>query len=276
MLARPHSSPATNGVKSDDHTSYGYNARDSPQEAATLRRLLVVLTVLTAAMLLSPSAAPADQVSCTGDVLCPNLIPLPAREIQISYLDGQRLLRFSMTSWNAGRGPLELLGSSGGQVDQRIYQEDGTSIDKSAGTLTWHAAHNHYHFDHYAKFTLKPDPLTGNGSPSRFGEKSTFCIIDTDRIDGKLPGAPKRAVYRSCGFEKQGMSVGWGDTYRYYLDGQWIESDGLGDGDYILEIEVDPTNRISETNDGDNTSQVRINITGDKVTLLDAPRRGRP
>ena len=63
------------------------------------------------------------------------------------------------------------------------------------------------------------------------------------------------------------MSVGWGDTYRYYLAGQAIDVTDLPDGDYQLTIEVDPKNRLLETDDADNTSTMLLRISVNDGTL---------
>ena len=106
--------------------------------------------------------------------------------------------------------------------------------------------------------------MKGDGSevPVGSASKTTFCIIDTDRIDHKLPGAPKRAVYTYCGTDVQGMSVGWGDTYRYTLSGQVIVVPGSLNGTYVVEIEIDSFNNLLESNEdpADNTSRVTIVI----------------
>jgi hypothetical protein len=58
------------------------------------------------------------------------------------------------------------------------------------------------------------------------------------------------------------MSVGWGDTYGSHLDGQSIDATELLPGDYALEINVDPFNRIVETDEKDNWSCVLLKFTG--------------
>jgi hypothetical protein len=203
--------------------------------------------------------------------LRPNLQVQPASELRIEYgQGGQKLLRFTTLGWNSGDGPLEVVADvveNGRQkVFQRVYDTSGGYTDHFAGFMDWHASHNHFHFNDYAKYTLRP--ASSNGQSERYGEKVTFCLMDTDRIDHRLAGAPKRAHYTSCGIQRQGISVGWGDAYRYYLDGQWIDITGLANGDYDLILELDPKGKIIETNDGDNTSTVRIRITGDTVEVL--------
>jgi hypothetical protein len=169
----------------------------------------------------------------------------------------------------------EVIGNSDDQrqkVDQRVYRSDGTYYDLPAGDMAYHPTHAHFHFDNYATYTLKP--INAPGASSRTGAKQTFCIMDTDKINGRLPGAPKRAGYTTCSNTVQGMSVGWGDQYRYYLDGQSIDITGLPDGDYRLTIEVDQSNLLLETNEADNVSSIDIRLTNGAVEVIGA--RGRP
>jgi hypothetical protein len=179
---------------------------------------------------------------------------------------------------NDGDGPLEVRGGQvtgdSQQVSQRVYDSAGGFVDYSAGFMTYHVEHAHMHFDDYAEMTLQP--VDAPGASARSGAKQTFCIIDPDKYNTRLPGAPKRAVYTNCSSDVQGMSVGWGDTYRYYLFGQSIDISALPDGVYDLEIRIDPKNKIVEKDDSDNASSVRIQLDGNSVTLLgDAQRPGR-
>lgn len=211
----------------------------------------------------------------------PNLRPYPAYDLAVipDFVGGKQLI-FTTRSWNSGQGPLELVA---GEIDtagdkqnvyQRVYLENGGFYDRYAGTFAWHAAHEHFHFGDYALYTLQP--VTAPGVSQRISEKTTFCVIDTDAIDRNLPGAPQSAVYDSCGIDVQGMSVGWADTYDRTLPGQAIDLTGLPDGDYRLIIEVDPKNRLVETNDGDNIAcaLLRINVASSTVGVLDADACG--
>lgn len=208
--------------------------------------------------------------------LPPNLKALPASSLSlVGSSSGASTLRFSTTSWNKGTGPLELVagevdtGSGKQKVYQRIYLSDGTAFLNVAGSFTYHAAHDHIHFDDYALYTLQP--VNAPGGSSRTGVKTTFCVMDTSRIDGSLPGAPGSAVYGSCGRFVQGMSVGWGDTYGSHLAGQEIDFTGNADGIYQLKIEVDPKKLIVESNENDNLSCVLLSIKKpSSVTVLDA------
>lgn len=205
----------------------------------------------------------------------PNLRPLPADTL---FLVGGTTLLFSTTSWNAGDGPLDLVVGETGfvgaervqNVYQRVYLDDGRFYDRLAGTFEWHPEHNHFHFQDYALYTLQP--VNAPGGSKRTSSKTTFCVMDTTRVNTTLPGAPGEAVYTTCGADFQGMSVGWGDTYAYYLGGQSIDFTGNPSGDYKLSIEIDPKRQLLETSDGDNISCVllRINVSRSTVTVLNS------
>ncbi len=197
--------------------------------------------------------------------LTPNLKPLPASNFSlITDVIGDATLRFSTTSWNKGTGPLQLeagavdTGSGKQRVDQRIFNNDGTSSLFFAGWFQWHQGHNHFHFDDYAIYELQP--VDAPGGSARTGQKTTFCVMDTTKVDGSLPGAPSSAAYSTCGNRIQGMSVGWGDTYGASLSGQEIDFTDNPDGIYQLRIIIDPNKNIVESNDNDNESCVLLDI----------------
>ncbi len=214
--------------------------------------------------------------------LQPDLVALDASELRVSWEGEQKLLRFTTTSWNSGTGPFVLVAKFDGQpangqqvfVRQRIYEDDGAFTDTQLGSMTfeWHADnHNHWHLQGYARYELTAE----DGSRFAMGQKTSFCIIDTDRINHKLPGAPKRAEFTRCGTDIQGMSVGWGDSYRYYLEGQSLDITGLLDGQYELTIEIDPLHRFIEADTGstsaedpNNSSTLTVEISGDSVSIV--------
>ncbi|GIL03891.1 MAG: hypothetical protein BroJett031_04110 [Betaproteobacteria bacterium] len=198
--------------------------------------------------------------------LTPNIKPLPAWNLSlVAGTDGSSTLRFATTGWNAGTGPLQLeagavdTGSGKQQVYQRVFNSDGSSALFFAGWFQWHPAHSHFHFDDYALYTLQP--INAPGGSLRTGAKTTFCVMDTDKVDGSLPGAPTQAVYSTCGSQVQGMSVGWGDTYGAHLAGQEIDFTDNADGIYQLKIGIDPKKVLVESNRNDNESCVLLDIT---------------
>jgi len=227
-----------------------------------------VLAALLATLLAGAALAQTDRL--------PNLVALPAHDIALVPIpettDGWRI-RFSTTTWNAGIGPLELVAgevesdSLRRRVYQRIRRADGTWFDEFAGSFVYHPAHNHFHFERYAWYILQP--INAPGASLRKGSKTTFCIMDTDHIDSQMPGSPASAYYSTCGNAIQGMSVGWGDTYGYYLTGQWVNFTGQPDGLYQLKISVDSKGVLRETTRDDNISCVLISISKPNLSVLD-------
>jgi hypothetical protein len=203
--------------------------------------------------------------------LRPNLRPLPASNIALS----NGLLSFDTTSWNDGNGPLELIAghvdsrAKKQQVYQRLYNSDGTFVDHLVGSFIWHKLHNHFHFEQYAVYTLQL--ANAPAASQRTSQKTTFCVMDTTPIDLTLPGAPSSAIYSTCGNVKQGMSVGWADTYGSFLAGQAIDVSGLPDGRYNLIIEIDPQRRLAEVSESDNVSCVLLdlNVSTSSFTVVD-------
>lgn len=228
-------------------------------------RTVLLGSIMAIAVVFAPRPLAQEVVS-----RLPNLKPLPAFDIALVGTG----LNFSTTSWNSGLGPLELVpgqvdtGSGKQQVYQRVYLSDETSFDDFAGWMQWHQSHFHFHFDGYALYTLQP--VNAPGGSQRTGSKTTFCVMDTDKINGSLPGAPTNPFYSGCNTPIQGMSVGWGDKYGYWLAGQSIDFTGNPDGIYQLKIEVDPNKLLLETNENDNVSCVLLDIQGSSVTVLDS------
>lgn len=219
---------------------------------------LVLLGVLAGARVGSTQQEPVE--------LRPNLVALPASEFQMT-LDGR--LQFATTSWNNGKGPLELwagaTSTAGQDVWQRVYYSDGSYQEYLAGTFDYHPEHGHFHFNNYALYTLKQ--VGAPGGSEKTSQKTSFCIMDTTKFNTSLPGAPANAVYVTCTAAYQGMSVGWGDRYGPLLAGQSFDMTGSPDGDYDLTIQIDPPDaqhpagRLLEITESDNVSCVRLHIS---------------
>jgi hypothetical protein len=228
-----------------------------------------VLTV-SASMLALTAAFPVS----AQQQLPPNLEPLPAYDLVLrpTFPSGTELALSTLT-WNSGLGPLEVFGGevAGEELQniyQRIYRDDGMFDEVLAGTFVFHDEHGHIHVEDYSEYILEKEDAPGQST--RLGHKTSFCLLDTDRIDRRLPGAPKRPVYNSCGELKQGISVGWGDAYTNNLPGQSIDVTGLESGYYLLTIVTDPENRLIETDETPATmfagEEINVTITGTGFT----------
>jgi len=235
-------------------------------------RLRALALVCAVPVMLGSRAASAQ------DVL-PNLEPFPASDVQLA--DGGNTLRFSTTSWNRGAAAMELVGGEVIQegspenpgsrvVYQRIYAADGSNRLAYVGTFEYHGDnHNHFHLENYARYTLQP--VNAPGGSQRTSEKVSFCLLDNAKINTRLPNAPKKPVYETCNPYVQGISVGWGDTYASFLEGQSFDFSGNPSGDYLLTIEVNPLHNLFESNYTDNIAcaLLRVDVSTLSVQVLD-------
>ena len=74
-------------------------------------------------------------------------------------------------------------------------------------------------------------------SLNRVSEKTTFCVIDTDRISATIEHAEAQRYSRCGRDDTTGLSVGRADTYGYQLDGQWVDVWGLADGRLLVGVD---------------------------------------
>jgi hypothetical protein len=111
----------------------------------------------------------------------------------------------------------------------------------------WSPAHGHYHVRDYADYKLIASDLT-----EITGHKQAFCLLDSTQI---TPGA---VAHYGC--ENQGISVGYADTYGAYLDCQWIDITGVPSGTYTLQVQINPTHLLPESNYTNNVYQTTVSF----------------
>ena len=216
----------------------------------------------------------------SGDLLYPDLFSWAKPgaymyDVIIERKQGQKLLRFSVASTNKGAGPFELRATveSDGTTTatQRIYDDQGGYIDREAGIFVFadHADHNHFHFADFANYRLH-EVINSNevGPVVRASDKVTFAMFDITPYDLSLPGAPATEVYHNpqSSLDPQGISVGWADVYHRGLSGQVIDIAGVTDGEYWLEVTIDPSNRLAESDETNNTTYVKVILKGNRAT----------
>jgi len=114
----------------------------------------------------------------------------------------------------------------------------------------WHACHYHYHsFEVFTEYDL----LDLNGTKVAEGHKASFCLEDS-----QCDGSSRR--YR-CGRSKQGISKNCGDLYSRGLDCQWVDITGVPEGTYILQLNVNPTQLVHESDVDNNIIQCTLSMT---------------
>lgn len=167
-----------------------------------------------------------------------------------------------------------------GPMFQAVHFSDGKQEIRPAGTYSFHTTHGHFHTDQILTYELYKvtDEAKGGLVLASSGTKSGFCPADqlfgewrkfSQRASGGFgagddPTGNCMSPYKGA----LGLSVGWGDVYRWQRPGQFVEFDG-GDGLYVVRATVDKSNHVLEENDNDNTSYSYIRVTGDNVQLLE-------
>jgi hypothetical protein len=244
-----------------------------------MRKRLLYLSVLALA-----GCGGAGGGGSTGDPvqLVPNLRPEPASDLSIDQLPsgigGQRILRLSSEVSNYGAGPMELFGQIQGASTsqpvgalQMVYWTNGQTTATPAGDFNFHPEHGHWHWENLVSFKLleavnQSDPYDPANSVMGTTPKVSYCLVDGHVIPGFVNPAPRR--YMVCNTNRQGISKGWTDIYTADLEGQWIVIDGVPDGIYWVVLESDPEGFLVETDENDNRSAVKIQISGNDVTVL--------
>lgn len=178
-------------------------------------------------------------------------------------------------------------------ISQRIYAKNGNTMsytDNYAGSVTYHAEHDHNHVDNWALISLRiptadPNPL--NWPIIGTSSKIVFCIADYGQCgvsgstyegfcrDDNTVYLGGNTLYNvdfpnwnlgggslTCTYVEQGISSGWTDVYAKYLDGMWVNiPPNTCNGDYYIVLEVDKSNYFVEEDEDNNWTAVPITLS---------------
>jgi hypothetical protein len=212
-------------------------------------------------------------VNAPGGDLLPDLGMAPISSIQIqNTTDGRRELRFGTTIVNVGDGDFELRGqrpdtATEMTVDQRIFDSAGDYRERSTTAKMFYSGDGH---DHWHVKDLEDYELLSNGNKVASGSKIGFCFWDNVNY-----GATTAERYIGCANRQpgalavtMGLSRGWGDVYGSNLLGQYVDTTGLPDGEYRLQVTADKPNWFLEKDETNNVTWADLRIVGNTVTVL--------
>ena len=210
-------------------------------------------------------------------------------------------LRFAAGAMNLGAGPLDITFSgvaattaldraSAVPATQVLHHADGTTQERPAGSVYFHAPHKHVHYEGALVYELHRVVDERRGRTVRIGpgHKSGYCMVDYLIADwlaidqqaygeGTLSNCGSlqnlvvgSALYGPSGTDWQGRigwSKGWGDVYPNWRQGQYVEfSQGIDrPGTYLIKTRFDPDDRLLESNENDNASYLVVHYDGTSV-----------
>jgi hypothetical protein len=189
-------------------------------------------------------------------------------------------LGFRSAVRNVGAGPLIVDGSrsvtsaSQMRVDQVIERKGaGTRTVADIGRMQYAVSpdHQHWHYLQFERYEVERYELqrAGDGRVVRTARKIGFCLGDRYRVTTRpVPGGLASPAYTGrCGLGRpdlmrlrEGISVGYGDDYSAFLEGQDLPLDGLADGRYVLVNRVNTNHRLRELSFANNASSVLLDL----------------
>ena len=203
-------------------------------------------------------------------------------EIREHVSGGQRsyLLGFRSAVRNIGDGPLIVEGhrrdtSSRDLTVDQIIERPGQpqELVPAVGRMRYAISpdHRHWHYLEFEHYQLQRSELRRAGSSDLLVEdhKTGFCLGDRYRVPTPVPPAtPLHPVYTGrCGLSdpdllrvRSGISVGYGDAYSAYLEGQELPLDSLTDGRYVLVHRVNVDGRLHELSYENNAASVLFDL----------------
>jgi hypothetical protein len=181
---------------------------------------------------------------------------------------GHVLYRFNVAIPNQGDGTMEVFEVTHPNQIQDVYQIIYDSMGGFTETLMGSfmidedPPFGHLHLEGLAQYNLR-DVTAGNGVGPTIATqlKTSHGLVDSVSYNLSLPGAPPTRVYTSPNANPLGVSIGWADLYDKFIPTQRIDVTGVPDGQYWLEVVIDPNDMVQETDETNNTTRILVDLT---------------
>jgi len=237
----------------------------------------------------SGTDASAEEETTAGEpaALLPDIVPDVPKNLVVEPDDGGNLLLAFDTQFdNLGDGPLVIEAEAAAEDEtmearQSVEHEDGSMREgeEIAGTLRFERSedHNHWHFFRFMRYELRDT----NGEIAAPDQKTGFCVGDRYDADPevRMEGEPDPPGVFDIAPEgdwcaeddpgrdelTMGLSVGYGDNYEAFLEGQSIDVTDLPDGRYVLVNRVNAD--LEETDTENNAASLLIELATDEPTV---------
>ena len=238
------------------------------------RLAAVVLTVV----LITVAAGPL-QSEVPGDTWLPDLDQAAPTDLVAAPVGrsskGRYALAFRSAVDNRGTGALVIDAQREPEdesmtADQLVERFDGSlERHRAVATLQYVVSEDHEHW-HYLGFSRYELRRPSDYSRVVRDRKTGFCLGDRYETDPEAPllGEPPAPLYADdCERNRpdllrlrEGISVGYGDDYKQWLEGQSVELTGLPEGRYYLVHRVNADGTLAEASYSNNASSVLLDL----------------
>jgi hypothetical protein len=243
--------------------------------AVTSRFWLSALGILALTVAMAGFGNAARATAPAAPELLPDLDQQTPSQLLVARDKGHWLLGFQSAVRNVGAGPLLIDGHRRDRktpfmVADQIVARQGASpvVDRAVGRLRYvHSPdHQHWHLLHFDRYELR---RAGSGHVLVRDRKTGFCLGDRYQVLSRpVPAAvPRPAHTGRCALRRpgrlrvsEGISVGWGDNYIAYLEGQSLPINGLAGGRYVLVHRVNSDHTLREVDYSNNASSVLLDL----------------
>ena len=254
-------------------------------DASRRLRLGLLVAGLCAALLATVALAVTAPAPVQGDPTAAERLPdldqdLPGAPRITPVTQGGRVryrIGFDSSVRNVGSGPLIVEGRRAADeeemtADQVVRREDGSEARyPGVGRIYFETSHNHWHLREFDTFELRRTDDYGLVAPD---QKQGFCIGDrTYPADDFRPASPAPAAAvgaypnhcrpgdrAALDWGAQGISVGWGDLYEAFLEGQYIDVTDVPPGEYWLVHHANALRGLRESDYANNAARLRIRL----------------